>query len=221
MSSLTFTLLSPSEPSRYAPQYFVHADPVVCRDDTDECARASFANALRLIDGKDSALEYWTTQPLVDEKNMKEKGYRDSFRMVSHLTSSVEEHVRGVTLKHLHRPDGTRMPNPGSRYFTDRRLVGIFVVTLFGSGGILHSICIDTRKAPGVIYDSSEEFAMKLCPESLMLCVGDNSQFQGIRDVREVVRFCFEGEFGEEEEGQVEVREEEEARSCGWPKQIR
>lgn len=176
------------EPSVRASQYFDYSKPVLCKDDTTECARASFANSLALIDGPSAAMEYWEGQPASDSKRLLEVGYRPSLRSIRRLCVHVEESVKGVTLRYVRGFDGTKVINPHVRFFTRGWKKSIFVVTMRGTGEFLHSICVDTRSSPGFIYDSSEPFSMRLCAESLKLCVGDQSIYLGMTDLREVVR---------------------------------
>lgn len=177
------------EPSLGAVNYFDESKPIVCRDRTDECTRASFANALALIDGGQEARRYWDSQPVEDKLQLKERGYRSAITSIRHMTRHVEAAVPGVTLRHVYS-GGVRLDQPHSRFFVDRVKRGIYVVTLQGVGDLLHSICIDTRQDPGYIYDSSEPYAMRLCKQSLFLCVGDHVSYEGMKDLREVVRFA-------------------------------
>lgn len=59
-----------------------------------------------------------------------------------------------------------------------------------GSGRLLHSGCVDTREQPGWIYDSSEPYDLILSAEPLHLCVGDNSHYECMQSLREVLRFA-------------------------------
>jgi len=61
------------------------------------------------------------------------------------------------------------------------------------SGGNQHAICIDNREEPGLIYDSSEEYAMILSGDSLRVCVGKDTEYSGVDDIRAVVQ---NGEYG-------------------------
>ena len=38
----------------------------------------------------------------------------------------------------------------------------------------------------GLIFDSTETVPLRLCPEALIACVGDEFQFLGIREIRSV-----------------------------------
>ena len=41
----------------------------------------------------------------------------------------------------------------------------------------------DTRRKPGLIFDGAEMHPMRLCPESLALCVGNDKVFDCLKDV--------------------------------------
>ena len=175
-------------PSVYAYRHFVNDVRIRCRDNTDECVRASFANALCLLDGASDGVAWWNNQARSDRRDLISRGYRKSIRSVRHLTRAVESSVPGVTLRHVHDENG-RLSSPSLSFFTSQKKKGIFVVTMVGSREVLHSICVDTRASPGTIYDSSEPFAMRLSKEALKLCVGDSESLYTCNDLREVVRY--------------------------------
>lgn len=104
------------------------------------------------------------------------------------FASHVAEFVLWIALMHVRSADGAGIRDLDSRLFLYGAQLGIFVVTMRGYGDLLHSTCIDNRDLEGLIHDSPEPYEMKLCSDSLMICVGDYVSYQGITDLRKVVR---------------------------------
>lgn len=50
------------------------------------------------------------------------------------------------------------------------------------------SIFVSYRESEGLIYDSSEQYAMNLWNKYIMTCAGDYALDQGIKDLQKVVR---------------------------------
>jgi len=82
---------------------------------------------------------------------------------------------------------------PEAAFFLRRRRPGVYVLRVADSGGNQHAICIDNREEPGLIYDSSEEYAMILSGDSLRVCVEKDTEYSGVDDIRAVVQ---NGEYG-------------------------
>lgn len=63
-------------PSHHAAAYFDLKKPVPCRDRTDKCILAVFANNMALIDGREAARAYWHRITRLDRQEARRMGYR-------------------------------------------------------------------------------------------------------------------------------------------------
>lgn len=81
------------------------------------------------------------------------------------------------------------MDHPRTYFFVQYKTFGVYLVTMRDSGRVLNSICVDTREQQCWIYNSSEPYEMRLGSQALHLCVGDNSIYEGMQALYEVVRF--------------------------------
>ena len=82
---------------------------------------------------------------------------------------------------------GKKVSDPDMTFFTSRVKPGVFLVRVKDNCNGYHAICVDNRKSVGYVYDSAEEYAMRLCDDSIRLCVGDDNQYLGMSDLREIV----------------------------------
>lgn len=82
-------------------------------------------------------------------------------------------------------PDGAFFdPKPG--WYQARRGKAVFIANLLARDYTRHAVCLDTRSDPPFSYDSIAESAMMLTPEYLRVCVGDDTTYTRIENVRQL-----------------------------------
>ena len=176
-------------PSKRAPDHFSNRT-VRFGDKGDECVRAAIANALYISDATSLALRFFKAEIERDAKFKAKHGYRMVVRDNNDIVKELQGTYGGVDLDFVKRKVGGKsvsVRNFSPSFFTRREVEGVFVLRLIDKSRSSHAICIDTREDPGLVYDCSESFAMKLCDESISLCVGDGEELQEIDDVRRVI----------------------------------
>jgi len=171
------------KPSINAPLYFDRRLVVKFRDDTDERMRAAIANAISLVTDLKLADKFWNDEASDDNQSLYMRRIRDN----RDLQKRIQEKVRVVSLNHI-KVDNLHVSCPTLDFFTSMINRGVYVVRVNDDNSGFHAICIDTRECPGYIYDCAEDYAMKLCADSIKLCVGDDNEFIGMSDLREVVK---------------------------------
>ena len=65
-----------------------------------------------------------------------------------------------------------------------RGIEGVLIVTVRAVCGLRRAMVFDARSKPGMVLDGVEKHPMRLCPESLALCVGKERKFDCLEDVR-------------------------------------
>lgn len=123
-----------SEPLQYGRNYIDLPNPITCIDQKGKCVRMAFANALYLIHKRDSARNYWYSQPKFDRKKPRERAYRRSVNKIRKLESHVEAFVPGALLRHIKLANGGGIRDPHIRFFFSGSQRGIVVVTMRDPG---------------------------------------------------------------------------------------
>eukprot|EP00737_Agarophyton_chilense_P002083 gb/GEZJ01002355.1/.p1 GENE.gb/GEZJ01002355.1/~~gb/GEZJ01002355.1/.p1 ORF type:complete len:400 (+),score=35.17 gb/GEZJ01002355.1/:1-1200(+) len=145
------------------------------QDRFDLCIQAAICNGLDLLGSNDSE-KYWKyfcrIARFFETENELPPRIRD-FR-------DAQKHLQqwNVTLRHV-----TRGNCPSVRDVLALPS-GVYVLTIDGTNGVIHSLVIDTGRR--IILDCVEEFPLTLCERALEGCVDDTSTFTGIREVRMV-----------------------------------
>lgn len=155
-------------PSSLSKGLFITSTRIFCRSSDGFCVRASIANAIQLSASTEAArnmlqLGFVPTRNLTDaSKWIQSKASRYCLRRVA-VPANMETHMWLLT-----QPSG------------------VFIVSVQGMDSVgdvnRHTVVIDADR--GVMHDSVEPFALRLCEAAFDCAVGDGFEFFGVEEVR-------------------------------------
>ena len=171
------------DPSADARRYIDLGSVIAHRDNGDQCLRASLLNALKLFCVQGTDQEFNRKERADMERRTLEGKRARRYRSVRCLGKALSQFLPRLELGHIRDGTGDRI-QPSVNFLMRRGIEGVLMVTVRSVCGLRHAVVVDTRSKPGMVLDGVEKHPMRLCPESLALCVGNERKFDCLENVR-------------------------------------